>query len=93
MKKILELNKGNKFMVDGVEYVALIDLESEGYDEKTDSYSYKIYAKQEKDINQERYFEIKFLEEAKNYNGRKVEFTEDDIYEIKEIYSGENDEN
>lgn len=93
MKKILELNKGNKFVVDGVEYVALIDLESEGYDEKTDTYSYKTYAKQEKDINQERYFEIKFLEEAKNYNGRKVEFTEDDIYEIKEIYSGENDEN
>ena len=93
MKKILELNKGNKFMVDGVEYVALIDLESEGYDEKTDTYSYKTYAKQEKDINQERYFEIKFLEEAKKYNGRKVEFTEEDIYEIKEIYAGENNEN
>lgn len=93
MAEIMKLNKKDIFKIEGVEYVALIDLECEGYEEETDSYSYKIYATKKGEENEEKYYEIKFLEPAKKYNGKTVEFTEKDIYLIEELVPSEGEEN
>ena len=94
LMEILNLKKNNFFTVDGVEYVALAELEMEGYDDV-----YMIYARNkmesEKDkvsleyeLKDDTYFEFRFLQKEKDYDGNEPHFTEDNIYEITPLIPG-----
>ena len=100
--ELLNLNINEGFKVDGVDYVALTDLELEGYDEANKIYTYKIYARNrmenEKEIQKEyelkndTYFEFKFSQKEKEYDGNVPKLTEDNIYKIIPLIPGD-DEN
>jgi hypothetical protein len=90
MKEILNLKKGKDFTVEGKVYTALTELDLEGYDKETDSYSYTIYAKPK---NEYKVFVIKFAEDSRHYTGKRPQFTENDIYYINEEIYNEEDEN
>ena len=98
--EILNLKKNNFFTVDGVEYVALADLEMEGYDDVNKAYMYMIYARNKMESEKEKvsleyelkngtYFEFRFLQKEKDYDGNVPQFTENDIYEITPLVQGD----
>ena len=100
LMEILNLKKNNFFTVDGVDYVALADLEMEGYDDVNKAYMYMIYARNkmesEKDkvsleyeLKDDTYFEFRFLQKEKDYDGNDPRFTEDNIYEITPLIPGD----
>ena len=69
--EVMKLNKKDIFKIEGVEYVALIDLECEGYEEETDSYSYKIYAAKKGEEKEEKIMRSNFWNLPKNTMGKQ----------------------